>query len=140
MRRKENDYERACEGVALMDSNNTVRRPEPFIRKRILIVMALAGCIALACFVVVAVLPAPKGPLFKDPLRSFITGLGVLAVAYPIAVVGRAIQRRSAGSPYFEGAFIAGAINLAALVCAGAGLACVGFGLYDLILWFVNRP
>ena len=121
-----------------MDTSNTVRRPEPFIRKHILILMAVAGVVGLACFIVVAVLPAPEGPLFKDPLRSFITGLGVLAIAYPIAVVGRAIQRKSAGSPYFEGAFIAGAINLAALVCAGAGLACVGFGVYDLILWFVT--
>jgi hypothetical protein len=126
--------------MALMDPNSTVRRPEPFIRKGVLILMGLAGCVALACFVVVAVLPAPKGPLFKDPLRSFITGVGVLAIAYPIGVVGRAIQRKSAGSPYFEGAFIAGAINLAALVCTGAGLACVGFGIYDLVLWFINRP
>ena len=57
----------------------------------------------LACFIVVAVLPAPEGPLFKDPLRSFITGLGVLAVAYPLAVVGRAIQRRSAVFALFRG-------------------------------------
>lgn len=122
-----------------MDQNNTVRRPEPFIRKGILILMGLAGCIAIACFIIVAVLPAPEGPLFKDPLRSFLTGLGVLAVAYPLAVVGRAIQRKSAGSPYFEGAFIAGAINLAALVCGGAGLACAGFGAYDLILWLIDH-
>ncbi|NLH40647.1 MAG: hypothetical protein GX448_02315 [Planctomycetes bacterium] len=123
-----------------MDSNSVVRRPEPFIRKYVLILMTLAGVAGIACFIVVTVLPSPEGPLFKDPLRSFITGLGVLAIAYPIAVVGRAIQRKSAGSPYFEGAFIAGTINLAALICAGAGLACVGFGLYDLVLWFLNRP
>lgn len=123
-----------------MDQENTVRRPQPFIRKGVLIMMGVAGCIALACFVTVAVLPAPQGPLFKDPLRSFITGLGVLAVAYPLAVLGQAIQRKSAGSPYFEGAFIAGAINLAALLCGGVGLACVGFGVYDLILWLINRP
>jgi hypothetical protein len=102
--------------------------------------MGVAAVVAVVCFIATAVLPAPEGPLFKDPLRSFITGLGVLAVAYPLAAVARAIQRKSEGSPYFEGAFIAGAINLAALVCAGAGLACVGFGLYDLILWLVNRP
>jgi len=123
-----------------MDHVNTVRRPEPFIRKGVLIMMGVAACVALGCFIAVAVLPAPEGPLFKDPLRSFITGVGVLAVAYPLAVLGRAIQRKSAGSPYFEGAFIAGAINLAALVCGGAGLACVGFGVYDLIQWLINRP
>jgi len=125
--------------VVSMDPNRVVRRPEPFIRKHVLILMTLAGVVSIACFIVVVVLPSPKGPMFKDPLRSFITGLGVLAVAYPIAVLGRAIQRKSAGSPYFEGAFIAGAINLAALVCSGAGLACVGFGVYDLVLWFINR-
>jgi hypothetical protein len=125
--------------MASMDQENTVRRREPFIRKSILIMMGLAACVAAGCFVAVAVLPSPEGPLFKDPLRSFITGVGVLAVAYPLAVLGRAIARKSAGSPYFEGAFIAGAINLAALVCGGAGLACVGFGVYDLVLWLVDH-
>ncbi|MGE5294124.1 MAG: hypothetical protein ACM3VT_04795 [Solirubrobacterales bacterium] len=62
----------------------------------------------------------------------------MLAVAYPLAMLARAIRRKSAGSPYFEGAFIAGAINLAALVCAGVGLACVGFGVYDLLLWLAK--
>jgi hypothetical protein len=125
--------------MATMDQSNTVRRPQPFIRKSILAVMALAVCVALGCFIAVAVLPTPEVALFKDPLRSFITGVGVLAVAYPLAVLGRAINRKSAGSPYFEGAFIAGAINLAALVCGGVGLACVGFGVYDLALWLA-RP
>lgn len=122
-----------------MDQSNSVRRPVPFIRKSILAVMALAVCVALGCFIAVAVLPTPEVPLFKDPLRSFITGMGVLAVAYPLAVLGRAINRKSAGSPYFEGAFIAGAINLAALVCGGVGLACVGFGAYDLALWLAGH-
>jgi hypothetical protein len=125
--------------MAAMDQSNTVRRPVPFIRKSILALMALAVCVALGCFIAVAVLPTPEVALFKDPLRSFITGVGVLAVAYPLAVLGRAINRKSAGSPYFEGAFIAGAINLAALVCGGVGLACVGFGVYDLALWLA-RP
>lgn len=123
-----------------MDQESTVRRREPFIRTYVLVLMAAAVVVATACFIVAAVLPSPKGPLFKDPIRSFITGLGVLAIAYVPAVLGRAIQRRSASSPYFEGAFIAGAINLAALVFAGAGLACVGFGVYDLVVWLVNRP
>ncbi len=123
-----------------MGQDNAVRRRESFISKSALITMGAAGCVATACFVVAAVLPTPEGPLFKDPLRSFITGLGVLAIAYPLAVLARGVGRRSASSPYFEGAFIAGAINLAALVCAGAGLACVGFGVYDLILWLANRP
>ncbi len=121
-----------------MSDVHIVRRREPFIRRSILIVMGAAAVVALGCFIAVALLPAPEGPVFKDPLRSFITGVGVLAIAYPLAVVGRAIQRKSASSPYFEGAFIAGAINLAAFVCAAAGLACVGFGVYDFIVWLVK--
>ncbi|HNS22282.1 MAG TPA: hypothetical protein PKH24_17380 [Sedimentisphaerales bacterium] len=123
-----------------MDTVGGVRKPEPFLRKGVLMAMGAAACVAAACFMVAAVLPAPEGPLFKDPLRSFITGVGVLAIAYPLAAVAGAIRRKSATSPYFEGAFIAGAINLAALACAGAGLACVGFGVYDLILWLARRP
>ena len=121
-----------------MDQESLVVRPEPFIRRGVLIAMIVAACVAVACFVAMAVLPESKGPDFKNPFRSFVTGVGVLAVAYPLAVLARAIQRRSAGSPYFEGAFIAGAINLAALVCTGVGLACVGFGVYDLVLLLAN--
>jgi len=121
-----------------MGEETHVRRPEPFIRNGVLIAMGVAAIAALVCFVVAAVLPSPNVAMFKDPLRSFLTGVGVLAVAYPLGVLGRAIQRKSAGSPYFEGAFIAGAINLAAFVCAGVGLACVGFGIYDLILRLID--
>lgn len=121
-----------------MGEETCVRRPEPFLRKGVLIAMSVAVVVALTCFIVAAVLPSPNVAMFKDPLRSFLTGAGVLAVAYPLWSLGRAIQRKSAGSPYFEGAFIAGAINLAAFVCAGVGIACVGFGIYDLILWLMD--
>jgi len=47
-----------------MDSNSVVRRPEPFIRKYVLILMTLAGVAGIACFIVVTVLPSPEGPLF----------------------------------------------------------------------------
>ncbi len=109
-------------------------KQRPFIRTRVLVAMGIALAVAVTCFVVVAVLPAPGVPLFKDALRSFLTGLGVLGIAYPAYAIGLAIQRRFAASPYFEGGFIAAAINLFAFVCLAVGLVCVGFGIYDLIL------
>ncbi len=109
-------------------------KQEPFIRTRVLVAMGAALGVAVTCFVVVVVLPAPGVPLFKDALRSFLTGLGVLGIAYPAYAIGLAIQRRFAASPYFEPGFIAAAINLFGFVCLAVGLICIGFGIYDLVL------
>lgn len=100
--------------------------------------MAVAVGIGVACFAVVALLPPPKGPLFKDPLRSFLTGVGVAGVAYPLCALGSALNRKFELSPYFEGTFIAGALNLAGYICAVVALVCIGFGVYDLALLFVK--
>ena len=108
-------------------------RQEPFIRTRALVAMAAALGAAVTCFIVVAVLPAPGVPLFKDALRSFLTGLGVLGIAYPVYATGLAIKKRFASSPYFEAGFIAAAINLFGFVCLAVGLVCIGFGIYDLV-------
>jgi len=116
-----------------MDQQTTVGQKEPFIRKSILIAMGVAVSIGLVCFIVIAFLPAPQGPLFKDPLRSFLTGIGIIGIAYPLCAVGRAMKRRWESSPYFEGAFIAAVLNLFGLVCFGVALACIGFGAYGLV-------
>ena len=113
-------------------------RRKPFLRKGILIVMGVAVGVAVICFAVVAFLPPPKGPLFKDPLRSFLTGVGVAGVAYPLCALGSALKRKFALSPYFEGAFIAGVLNLAGYICASVALVCIGFGIYDLVLMLVG--
>ena len=55
-------------------------KQEPFIRTRVLVAMGAALAVAVTCFIVVAVLPAPGVPLFQDALRSFLTGLGVLGI------------------------------------------------------------
>lgn len=114
-----------------------VRRP-PFLGRGSLISMAVAVGVTVACFITVMVLPAPKGAVFKDPLRSFLTGVGVAGVAYPLCLLGAALNRKFASSPYFEGAFIAGVLNLTGYVCAIVALACIGFGVYDLVLWLMK--
>jgi hypothetical protein len=111
-----------------------VRRREPFLRQGILIAMAAAVGLAVACFAAVALLPPPQEALFKDPLRSFLTGVGVAGVAYPLCALGAALQRKFESSPYFEGAFIAGVLNLAGYICATVALVCIGFGVYDLVV------
>lgn len=120
-----------------MDIPIDTERP-PFIRTRTLIAMVIAVVVALACFIVVVLLPAPRVPMFKDPLRSFITGIGLLTMAYPFTVLGAAIHRRTAGSPYFEAGFIAGVLSLIGYLCVAVGLACVGFGIYDLVVRFLD--
>jgi len=102
-------------------------------------VVAIASSIgaAIACFTIVALLPRPDGPLFKEPLRSLLTGLGVLGVACPLCIAGHVLKKRSAGSPYFEGAFIATVLGLFGLVCLGVGLVCIGFGIYDLVVQYL---
>ncbi|MCX5645167.1 MAG: hypothetical protein NTZ17_10870 [Phycisphaerae bacterium] len=113
-------------------------RRQPFLRKAILIAMGVAVGMGVICLAVVALLPPPKEALFKDPLRSFLTGVGVAGVAYPLCALGAALQRRFASSPYFEGAFIAGVLNLAGYICAAVALVCLGFGVYDLALWLLK--
>jgi len=118
-----------------MGEEVTIPRKKPFLRKGVVIAMGAALGVAVTCFAVVALLPPPKGPLFKDPLRSFITGVGLAGVAYPLCVLGAALQRKFALSPYFEGTFIAGVLNLAGYICAAVALVCTGFGVYDLVVW-----
>ena len=114
-----------------------VRRP-PFLRKGILIAMGVAVGMGVISLAVVAFLPPPKGPLFEDPLRSFLTGVGVAGVAYPLCALGSALKRKFELSPYFEGTFIAGVLNLAGYICASVALVCIGFGVYDLALWLLK--
>ena len=121
-----------------MGEEPVVVRRQPFLRTRTLIVMGAAVVVAVACFAVVALLPPTRDALFKDPLRSFLTGAGVAGVAFPLCALGFALKRKFALSPYFEGAFIAGVLNLAGCVCAAVALVCVGFGVYDVVIWLLG--
>ena len=115
-----------------------IRKRTPLVPKGLLVAMGIALLVAVTCFAVVAFLPPPKGPLFKDWLRSFLTGVGVAGVAFPLCAMGSALKRKFALSPYFEGAFIAGVLNLAGYICAGVALVCIGFGVYDLTVWLLG--
>jgi hypothetical protein len=81
----------------------------------------------------VAILPRPKGPFFDAPLRSFLTGLGVLAVACPPLIVGRLLKKRAEASPYFEEGFIRAVFNIFGFVCFVVGLTCIGLSVWALL-------
>jgi uncharacterized membrane protein YesL len=121
-----------------MDEVTLLTPKKPFIRRNILITMGAAVLAALTCFVAVAFLPATERALFDDPLRSFLTGFGVIGVAYPLCVVGLAMKKRWESSPYFEGSFIAAVMNLFGFAAVAVGLVCIAFGVYGLVVRFLD--
>jgi hypothetical protein len=106
--------------------------------KIIILSIAASLLLALACFVILAVLPASDGPPLKDPLRSLLTGLGVLGVATPLCIAGFTLKKRFASSPYFEGTFIATVLSVFGFACLATGLACIILGAYDWIMRFIE--
>ncbi len=106
--------------------------------KIVWVLLGLCPVFAAVCFAVVALLPATEKARFHDPLRSILTGLGMLGIAAPFCVGGYALDRRAASSPYFEGRFIATVVMLFGAVCVVAGLACIILGIYDLVMMFLT--
>lgn len=106
---------------------------KPFRRRTILIAVGVALLISLVCFILLAVLSRPKGPFIEAPLRSLLTGLGLLGVACPPLIVGALLKKRAEASPYFEEGFIRAGFNLFGLVCLVLGLTCTGLSIYALI-------
>lgn len=104
-----------------------------FRMKTVLLAIGVALGVAAACFTVVAILPRPQGPFFDAPLRSFLTGLGVLAVACPPLIVGRLLKKRAETSPYFEEGFIRAVFNVFGFVCFVVGLTCIGLSVWALL-------
>ncbi|UCD50556.1 MAG: hypothetical protein JSW27_23895 [Phycisphaerales bacterium] len=107
-------------------------------RKIIILSVVASLLLALACFIALALVPAPDGPPLKDPLRSLLTGLGVLGVAAPLCIAGFTLKKCFASSPYFEGKFIATVLNVFGFACFAAGLACIILGVYDWIVQFLE--
>jgi hypothetical protein len=107
--------------------------------RRAWIAAGAAVGLALVCFAVVSFLPPHKGQFLDDPIRGFVTGVGVLGVASPLCISGAALRKKFASSPYFEGGFIAGFLNLFGYILVAAGLVCIGFGVYDLIKPFIEN-
>jgi len=120
------------------DSPASGMLPKASRSKRVPIAVGVALGAALVSFIVLAVLPPPKQSLRKDPLRSILTGVAVVGVACPLCIAGFMLKRRFASSPYYEGGFIAGVLNLFGYVILAVGLVCIGFGLYDLALRFLD--
>ena len=124
------------DGYVVMDEqNNTQEKARGgFSRKKILLINGLAVCVAIICFVVIAIWLEPDRPFFDAPLRSLLTGLGLLGLACPPFTVGFMLQKKAAASPYFEEAFIRTGFHIVGFVCFFVGLTCIGLSIYALIM------
>jgi hypothetical protein len=122
------------------EQNNTQKKTRGgFSKKKILLINGLAVGIAIICFVVVAVFIPPEGPFFDAPLRSLLTGLGLLGLACPPFTAGFMLQKKAAASPYFEEAFIRTGFHIIGFVCSFLGLICIGLGIYALIMRAIGK-
>ena len=117
----------------MKDGDERQAKPAAFGKKTILLAIGLALVVATVSFTIVGLLPRPQGPFFDAPLRSFLTGLGVVAVACPLLIVGRLLKKRAETSPYFEEGFIRAVLNLFGFVIFVAGLTCIGLSVWALL-------
>jgi len=104
------------------------------LNKKILLINGAAVLIAIICFVVVAVRLESKSPFFDAPLRSLLTGFGLLGLAIPPFTAGFMLQKKAVVSPYFEEAFIRTGFYIVGFVCFFLGLICIGLSIYALIM------
>lgn len=124
------------ESGAAVTQDETLETETPKRGSRKLLVLSIAASllVALGCFIALALVPKPEGPPLKDPIRSLLTGVGVLGIAAPLCLGGAALKRRFEASPYFEGKFIATVLSVFGFACFAAGLACIILGAYDWIM------
>jgi hypothetical protein len=121
--------------VDMDEQNNIQEKPRcGFSKKMILLINGLAVVVAAICFVVIAVWLPLKGPFFDAPLRSFLTGLGLLGLACPPFTLGFIFQKKAAVSPYYEEAFIRTGFYIVGFVCLIIGLICIGLSVYAMIM------
>jgi hypothetical protein len=121
--------------VDMDEQNNTQEKAlGGFSRKKILLINGLAVLIAIICFVVVAVWLESKRPFFDAPLRSLLTGLGLLGLACPLFTMGFIFQKKAAASPYYEEGFIQTVFYIVGFVCFIIGIICIGLSVYALIM------
>ena len=117
------------------EQNNTQEKARSgFSKKKILLINGLAVGVAIICFVVIAIRLPLKGPFFDAPLRSLLTGLGLLGLACPPFTAGFIFQKKAALSPYYEEAFIRTGFYIIGFVCSILGLICIGLSVYALIM------
>jgi len=124
----------------MSEQNNTQEKVRAkFSKKWILLINGLAVVIAAICFVVIAIWLPLEGPFFDAPLRSLLTGLGLLGLACPLFTAGFIFQKKAAASPYFEEGFIRTAFYIAGFVCFFVGLICIGLSIYALIMRMIGE-
>jgi hypothetical protein len=124
-----------------MDEQNETQEKSRrgFSKKMILLINGLAVVVAAICFVVIAIWLPLKGPFFDAPLRSFLTGLGLLGLACPPFTLGFIFQKKAAASPYYEEAFIRTGFYIVGFVCLFVGLICIGLSIYALIMRAIDE-
>lgn len=124
----------------MSEENNTQEKVQKKSHKKtVIIVTCIAITIAVICFTIVAILPPPEYSLLKSPLRSLLTGLGLLGIACPLCIAGLLPKKQPTSSPYyFEEAFIKKAFNIFGFVCFILSLICIGFGIYALVKWILG--
>ena len=126
--------------VAMDEQDSTEKKAQSGLsRKIILLINVLAVIVAIICFVIVAVWLESKKPFFDAPLRSILTGFGLLCLSFPLFTAGFIFQKKAALSPYYEEAFIRTAFYIVGFVCLFVGLICIGLSIYALIMRFFGE-
>ena len=108
-------------------------------RRGLVVIIGLSLVLAIACLVIVAILPGSPEPFFDSPLRSLLVGVGLLGVAAPLCIAGALLKRHAAGSPYFEEGFIAGVLNVFGYLILAVGVACLALAAYALVHRLLDR-
>ena len=113
---------------------NAAKKPSA---KALVALIVIALLLAIACFTVVMLLPQSDKPFFDSPLRSALSGVGLLGIACPLLLAGSRLRRHAAGSPYFEEGFIAGVLSLFGFIILIVGLLCLGLAAYAMVERFL---
>jgi uncharacterized membrane protein YidH (DUF202 family) len=122
-----------------MDQTNDIqtKAPKKPSRTALVAVIALALVVAVTCFTVLMLLPESNKPFFDNSLRSALSGVGLLGVAYPLLIAGSRLRQHAAGSPYFEEGFIAGVLTLFGFILLIVALLCLALATYALLARFL---
>ncbi len=106
--------------------------------RRLYILVAASLVLSGVSLMILAILPAPGVPYFKDPLRGLLAAGALIGVGYPLCVAGGLIRKNNQSSPYFEGLFIANFLSLFGYICITLAVLCSALGLYTLGLRLIS--
>jgi hypothetical protein len=122
-----------------MDQTNDIqtKTPRKPSRTGLVAMIVIALVAAIICFTVLMLLPESNKPFFDNSLRSALSGVGLLGVAYPLLIAGSRLRQHAAGSPYFEEGFIAGVLTLFGFILLIVALLCLALATYALLARFL---